>query len=428
MLENNTKHLGTLHFKFSRNYEYIHSITADDTGDYFVISCTNSLIILKRQDNEFIPISSIRSPHDGATTSCAWSPLYSTKYALFATCSDDKTVGIWLLNKNINFSSIKKTELIDYQSISKGPCILTAKLRDAKLSVTKCCFAIMDGFNNDEATSLNSLSSCLLLFTCSEDGYIRVYIAQDPPTFLLWTIKDQFSCHINNPRGCLTFSLKQHKPPIIINNSESIYTYIFNQIVVGGFDGTFKIFAQIKILCDSNSNNQTGTEIIEDKNMTPTLLSPRISSPKKIEWKLIYETCNQLSTNESILDVSWCPNYCRKYDILATSHDSTSSPWIGIWRWEIIDELSGNLILLQKLFTNSSNSSICLSWNTSGTELIASTYCETIRYLLINDKYTRYNHTVDTKSSQKSLLTTISNKMNYSSNCLYFVRCITPLS
>ncbi|KAH7649208.1 hypothetical protein FG379_001565 [Cryptosporidium bovis] len=269
---------------FNKDHEYIHHITCDENA------CTNSIKIFKNDSESFSLVTSVKSQHNNAIVRCVVCPLISEKFTIFSTISDDNTIGIWLFNKNteiINFS--KSNPLIN------NLCNLTAILRDSRTSIISCVFIIdydsdtsnkdndnkgssknmnsneglcldksengsdnlntgksgdSNGVNNNGGKlSLNTNYNNISLMVLHKNGYIRIYLCQDSPNFIIWSIIEQFPCNLNkNVTSCSYINNLM----LINNKINNVYL-----IALGTDDGTITIigkFTQLNTDYDQNLN------------------------------------------------------------------------------------------------------------------------------------------------------------------------------
>ncbi|POM85487.1 WD domain G-beta repeat family protein [Cryptosporidium meleagridis] len=471
-----------LNIHFQRDYEYIHDIACDENGEYIYVICTNLLKIYKYERNDDLNLLTIiKSQHENAITKCIICPIISEKYSLFATISDDNTIGIWLLNKNYgdilklsientsssqlllnnndNNNQVNNIDNID-NNINKlgGICNMTARLRDSRNTIINSSFILNYENNNELTINTSTISISLIVF--SKDGHFRIYSCQDSPLFHNWSIIKQFTCHksINNYQ-MTSFSF--------INNLTIIENDIYNVnlIAIGSNNGMISIFANLNSIMDDQYSNNHNHNHDDDHHHHHHQINNNDNIDKKSNelfstWDCLYDTkdINTRSNNKNeddvltgllrnyVLDVKWCPNYSRNYEILATSHDSfiyfsnsnnnnhnnhqqngnydnnnsdsiqnsidnnnnnnnntnnnnkneqddinqvfkdiNGIPWIGIWRWDLYEKNRGKLILIYSIINQTNYPTNCISWDIKGTEFIACTEYNITRFIQSNN-------------------------------------------
>uniref|UniRef100_A0A7S1KC03 Anaphase-promoting complex subunit 4 WD40 domain-containing protein n=1 Tax=Vitrella brassicaformis TaxID=1169539 RepID=A0A7S1KC03_9ALVE len=121
----------------------------------------------------------------------------------------------------------------------------------------------------------------LRLATCSADGSVRIYEAQDLLSLGAWPMEDCFTSHkrSNCPRGCTALAWN-------FDSEDQI-------LAVVGNDGILDVWGK----------------------------SGR-------GWSRLAE---QKASSAPLKDVAWAPSLCRPYDLLATCGDE---PLVHIWQWK----------------------------------------------------------------------------------------------
>ncbi|KAF7458479.1 WD domain G-beta repeat family protein [Cryptosporidium felis] len=333
--------------------------------------------------------------------------------------------GIWLFNKikqdkTSEFGFVRNPGI--YVKLNRGICNLTARLRDSRCAIIGAEF-ILD-YENGERLSINALSTSanISLLVLCVNGHFRVYSSQDPPSFHIWSIIEQFTCNLVINNFVTSFSMVSNLQ--IINNQ----IYNNNMIAIGTFNGGISVFCRFNEVIDETKN---------------------IENVIKNDWNLLYDTkdINMKSSNKDedeiftsllkneVLDIKWCPNYARDYDILATSQDKynysnidnglrriSHLPWIGIWRWELIinnngDEekpntftnncshlnntffcgIMGRLKLIYLIINHEEYPTNSITWDIKGTEFIACTEYNVTRFIQ-NDDMNDFDNFVSTES------------------------------
>ncbi|KAH8581548.1 uncharacterized protein ELE39_002006 [Cryptosporidium sp. chipmunk genotype I] len=445
-----------LNIHFQRDYEYIHDIACDENGEYIFVVCTNSLKIYKYERNDDLSLLTIiKSPHENAITKCTICPIISEKYSLFATISDDNTIGIWLLNKSnrdllkLSFENTYSISLLNVNNdnntinnhfdnidnnnnnnnnnnnINKlgGICNMTARLRDSRNTIVNSSFVL--NYENNNKLTINTSTINISLIVFSKDGHFRIYSCQDSPLFHNWSIIEQFTCNISmNSYQMTSFSFIKNLT--IIDND----IYNMNMIAVGSNNGMISIFVKLNSIiedqyCNNDNNNEKNTSVNVDKKSHELFAT----------WDCLYDTkdINIRNNNKNeddvlagllrndVLDVKWCPNYSRNFEILATSHDSfiyfnnnnnntqnnsnyhqinnkteqddinqvfkeiNGIPWIGIWKWDLYEKNRGKLILIYSIINQTNYPTNCISWDIKGTEFIACTEYNITRFIQSNN-------------------------------------------
>ncbi|KAH8740843.1 hypothetical protein FG386_003082 [Cryptosporidium ryanae] len=174
--------------------------------------------------------------------------------------------------------------------INRNLCSLTARLRDSRTSIISCVFIIdyesdisskdnessknlnlngilglSDSDNDNLSTdkcdnadvfncgvgklSLNTNYNNISLMVLHKNGYIRIYLCQDSPNFIIWSIIEQFSSDIT--KNVTSFSY--------INNVKLINSRVYNAylIALGAENGGITVlgkFKQVNGDCEDNFN------------------------------------------------------------------------------------------------------------------------------------------------------------------------------
>ncbi|KAJ1606908.1 hypothetical protein OJ253_2577, partial [Cryptosporidium canis] len=264
-------------------------------------------------------------------------------------------------------------------------CRMTARLRDSVGTIVSSSFVL--NYENSGLLSLNVATSVISLVVLSMDGLVRIYTCQDPPLFHIWSIIEQFRCSISPLYNHLrSFSMMSNLNIL----GDEMYTTGLMAIGTNG--------GLISVYCKST--------LLEEREIISKSIMEDISS-----WKCLFETKNTTTTSSSgvnnrleevmdgsidndVIELKWCPNYTRKYEILASSFDSfiyfydnnkqqvdedsiiikiNGIPWIGIWKWELYDKNYGDLTLVYILINQLDYPTTSISWDNKGTEFLACT-------------------------------------------------------
>ncbi|KAJ1612766.1 hypothetical protein OJ252_1163 [Cryptosporidium canis] len=281
-------------------------------------------------------------------------------------------------------------------------CRMTARLRDSVGTIVSSSFVL--NYENSGWLSLNVATSVISLVVLSVDGLVRIYTCQDPPLFHIWSIIEQFRCSISPLYNHLrSFSMMSNLNIL----GDEIYT--IGLMAIGTNGGLISVYCKSSLL--EERGEIMGTSIMEDNS----------------SWKCLFETKNTTTTCNSdtnnrqeeamneiidndVIELKWCPNYTRRYEILASSFDSfiyfndnnkqqvdedninikiNGIPWIGIWKWELYDKNHGNLTLVYILINQLDYPTTSISWDNKGTEFLACTDEGVTRFVQYDNNSTR---------------------------------------
>lgn len=331
-------------------------------------------------------------------------------------------MGIWLLNKNrdvLRLTSVDNSisgglsQLNGFESVSDGGegvvskfggvCNLTARLRDSRNAIVSSSF-VLDYENSGRLSLSNTSTANVSLILCSVDGHFRVYSCQDYPMFHNWSIIEQFTCNIfvGSYQSQMVVSFSMLKGFNVLEYD----VYNTSTIAIGSNNGVICVFCRFNL-------------VIEDFPITTDASGSVIGggSDKRshdfVSWDCLYDTretkeddtfVGVMKRRGDILDLKWCPNYSRSYEILASSHDSLvlvedgggriegtvsremdGLPWIGIWRWDLYGKGKGILTLVYSLINQTNYPTNCISWDIKGTEFIACTEYNITRFVQCNN-------------------------------------------
>jgi len=257
--------------------------------------------------------------HKGAVWKLAWAhPEYGQ---VLASCSFDQQVCVWeeqdapliVGEQNKSHRNINKNEEVSRKSKNQGRWHQVANLKDGRESVTDVKFA--------------PRHQGLRLATCSTDGYVRIFTAEDIMNLEHWTMSEKFKAGKGkNEVTCISWNPSRFDPPML---------------VVGGPEPTVKVW---------------------------------IRSDQERRWKQYTELSRH---NGAVNDVSWAPNLGRSYHLIATASSDTK---IKVWKLTKEDSgsESGIKVVCEAELLQETEVWRC-EWNVTGTVLATSGDDGTVR-------------------------------------------------
>lgn len=197
--------------------------------------------------------------HKGAVWKLAWAhPEYGQ---VLASCSFDQQVLIWE-EQDAPLSQHNGTE--DPILSRQGRWHQTARLKDGRESVSDIKFA--------------PRHLGLRLATCSTDGYVRIFVAEDVMNLEHWTMSEKFAAGKPKEEAtCISWNTSRFDPPMLVVGS-----------------------------------GQSSKVWVKNENLRT--------------WQVLVELSKH---NGTVNDVCWAPNLGRSYHLIATASSDTK---IKIWK------------------------------------------------------------------------------------------------
>ncbi|GIY46493.1 nucleoporin SEH1 [Caerostris darwini] len=283
--------------------DLIHDVAYDFYGERLATCSSDQTVKIwdKGEDKQWHCTSSWKT-HCGSVWKVTWAhPEFGQ---VIATCSFDRTVAVW-------------EELGPEGSIgekSQSQWVKKISLVDSRTLVTDVKFA--------------PKHLGLQLATCSADGVVRIYEAQDVMNLNQWSLHHEIPCKL--PCSCISWNLSRMHPPMI----------------AVGSDESSQPTADKVILCEYSENTRRW---------------PRIDT---------------LPVTDAVYDIAFAPNLGRSYNLLAVA---TKNLQIFIIRplhdqnVSSVQDVSPKYEIRQAGQFDNHNSQVWrVSWNITGTILASS--------------------------------------------------------